>query len=145
MTSTEQATESASTPPHGFTRHYRRSPLTDPWEPLYSRNTGDAVIFGLHIAAAHTNSRGFAHGGLISALADNAMGLSCGLKLENIAGLVTVGLTVDFLSTARIGQWLEIRPEVVKTGATLCFAQCLVTADGKPCARGNATFSVAKR
>jgi len=145
MTSTEQATKAASTPPHGFTRHYRRSPLTDPWEPLYSRNTGDAVFFGLHIAAPHTNSRGFAHGGLISALADNAMGLSCGLKLENITGLVTVGLTVDFLSTARIGQWLEIRPEVMKTGATLCFAQCLVTADDKPCARGNATFSVAKR
>ncbi|MEX0839731.1 MAG: PaaI family thioesterase, partial [Parvibaculum sp.] len=128
-----------------FARHYRRSPLTDPWEPLYSRNAGDAVFIGLHLAAPHTNSRGFAHGGLISALADNAMGLSCGLKLENAAGLVTVGLTVDFLSTARIGQWLEVRPEVVKTGSSLCFGQCLVTADGKPCARANGTFSVVKR
>jgi len=145
MTSAELDTGPVSTPPEGFTRHYRRSPLTDPWEPLYSQNTGDAVFFGLHIAAPHTNSRGFAHGGLISALADNAMGLTCGLKLENVAGLVTVGLTVDFLSTARIGQWLEIRPEVVKTGAALCFAQCLVTAGGKTCARGNATFSVVKR
>ncbi|MBX3496347.1 MAG: PaaI family thioesterase [Parvibaculum sp.] len=132
-------------PPEGFSRHFRRSPLTDPWEPLYSRNTGDAIFFGLHVAAPHTNSRGFAHGGLISALADNAMGLSCGLKLENALGLVTVGLTIDFLSTARIGQWLEVRPEVVKTGAALSFAQCRVTADGKPCARGNATFSIVKR
>ena len=143
MTSTERDTE--STPPDGFTRHYRRSPLTDPWEPLYSRNTGDAIFFGPHVAAPHTNSRGFAHGGLISALADNAMGLSCGLKVGNAAGLVTVGLTIDFLSTARIGQWLEVRPQVVKTGAALSFAQCRVTADGKPYARGNATFSIVKR
>lgn len=145
MTSTELIVDVTPTPPEGFIRHYRQSPLTDPWEPLYSRNTGDAVFIGLHLGTAHTNSRGFAHGGLISALADNAMGLTCGLKLENVAGLVTVGLTVDFLSMARIGQWLEIRPEVVKTGAALCFAQCLVTAGGKPCARGNATFSVVKR
>ena len=145
MTSAELDAGSISTPPDGFTRHYRRSPLTDPWKQLYSRNTGEAIFFGLHFASPHAYSRGFAHGGLISALADIAMGLSCGLKLENAAGLVTVGLTVDFLSTARIGQWLEIRPEVVKTGATLCFAQCLVTAGGRPCARGNATFSVVKR
>ncbi len=138
-------TATQNPPPDGFSRHFRWSPLTDPWEPLYSRNTGDAIFFGLHVAAPHTNSRGFAHGGLISALADNAMGLSCGLKVGNAAGLVTVGLTIDFLSTARIGQWLEIRPEVVKAGSTLCFAQCRVTADGKPCARGNATFSIVKR
>ena len=24
-------------PPEGFAPHFRKSPLTDPWEPLYSR------------------------------------------------------------------------------------------------------------
>ncbi|MDX5365387.1 MAG: thioesterase, partial [Alphaproteobacteria bacterium] len=38
----------------------------------------------------------------------------------------------------------EVVPEVVKAGGTLAFAQCLVTADGKVCARANATFSVLK-
>ncbi|ABS63886.1 thioesterase superfamily protein [Parvibaculum lavamentivorans DS-1] len=132
-------------PTEGFKRHFRQSPLTNPWGPLYSKNTGSAIHIGLWLAEPHTNSRGLAHGGLITALADNAMGLSCGLGIENIAGLVTVGLTVDFLSSARIGQWLEVQPEVVKTGSTLSFAQCLVTADDKACARANATFSVLKR
>ena len=63
--------------PEGFVRHDRKSPLTDPWEPLWRRVSGDTVILGLRAGAAHTNSRGFVHGGLISALADNAMGLSC--------------------------------------------------------------------
>lgn len=131
-------------PPEGFASHYRKSPLTDPWEPLYSRNTGKAVHIGLWLDERHTNSRGLAHGGLISALADNAMGLSCGLHVENVGGLVTIGLAIDFLSSAAAGQWLEVAPDVVKAGSTLAFAQCLVTADGKACARGNATFSVLK-
>ncbi len=131
-------------PPEGFAPHFRKSPLTDPWEPLYSLNTGKAIHIGLWLDERHTNSRGLAHGGLISALADNAMGLSCGLRVENHAGLVTVGLAIDFLSSARAGQWLEVVPEVVKAGGRLAFAQCLVTADGKGCARANPTFSVLK-
>ena len=134
----------AATLPAGFARHYRQSPLTDPWEPLYSRRTEGAVVIGLEATEAHTNSRGFVHGGLISALADNAMGLSCGRVLGDGASLVTVNLTLDFLGTARIGQWLEFKTEFVKPGRSISFAQCFVTADGKPCARANATFSVVR-
>ncbi|HRD46031.1 MAG TPA: PaaI family thioesterase [Caulobacter sp.] len=130
------------TAPAGFEPHYRRSPLTDPWEPLYSRRTGDALQLGLRVAEAHTNSRGFAHGGLISALADNAMGLSCGLTLEGASGLLTVNLAVDFLAVARLGQWLQVEPAVVKRGKSLCFASALVTAEGRACARASATFQV---
>jgi uncharacterized protein (TIGR00369 family) len=131
--------------PTGFERHYRQSPVTDPWEPLYSRKTDGAVVIGLQATQAHTNSRGFVHGGLISALADNAMGLSCSQRLGDAAGLLTVNLTLDFMGSAKIGQWLEFDTIFVKPGATLCFAQAFVTADGEPCARANAVFKVAKK
>jgi uncharacterized protein (TIGR00369 family) len=127
--------------PAGFERHFRQSPLTDPWEPLYSRRTPEAVHIGLRAGKPHTNSRGFVHGGLISALADNAMGLSCSQAGEGrVTGLVTVNLAVDFLGSATVGQWIEIEPTVVRMGSTLCFAQARITADGEPCARANATF-----
>ena len=131
--------------PEGFERHYRQSPVTDPWEPLYSRKTEDAVILGLTAQAAHTNSRGFVHGGLISALADNAMGLSCSHRLGGEASLVTVNLTLDFLGSAQVGQWLEFTTAFVKTGGTLSFAQAFVTADGQPCARANGVFKVMRK
>ena len=131
--------------PEGFERHYRQSPVTDPWEPLYSRKTEDAVILGLMAQAAHTNSRGFVHGGLISALADNAMGLSCSHRLGGEASLVTVNLTLDFLGSAQVGQWLEFTTAFVKTGGTLSFAQAFVTADGQPCARTNGVFKVMRK
>ena len=67
--------------PEGFERQTRHSPLTDPWEPIYSKQTPDAIILGIRLAKPHTNARGFVHGGLIAALTDNAMGHSCGHKM----------------------------------------------------------------
>lgn len=128
-----------------FERHFRGSGLTDPWEPLYSRRMADAVYLGFRAGPAHANSRGFVHGGLLTALADNAMGLSCGQVLGNDPGLVTVNLAVDFVATAQLGQWIEICPTVVKVGNNLSFASAVVKADEVICARANATFKAIRQ
>ena len=128
--------------PDGFERHFRQSPLTDPWEPLYSKRTEKAVIIGLRLARPHTNSRGLIHGGLIAALSDNAMGYSCAHIMGGASSLVTIGLALDFVGTARVGQWLSVETDVIKTGSTVCFAQCLIKADDSIIARANATFRV---
>ncbi len=121
--------------PEGFVRHDRTSPLTAPWEPIYARRESDRLRLGLEVRAEHTNSRGLLHGGLIAALADNAMGLSAGVVLEAAGrrperGLVTASLGIDFLGRAELGQWLEIDT-------------AFVTADGRVIARANATFRFA--
>ena len=132
--------------PDGFERHFRQNPLTAPWEPIYSKRTEDAVIIGLRLAEPHTNSRGLVHGGLITSLADNAMGLSCGARLEGGGSrLLTVSLSIDFIGSAKVGQWLAVETDVIKLGSNLCFAQCFVTADGARIARANGTFSVVKK
>jgi acyl-coenzyme A thioesterase PaaI-like protein len=126
--------------PLGFERHTRRSGLTDPWEPIYARRSESEICLGFRGAAPHANSRGLIHGGLISALADNAMGLTCGQHLAEISGLVTVSLSIDFVGSAKIGQWIEIRPELIKAGKSLCFARALVMADDSICARASGVF-----
>jgi len=128
--------------PEGFERHFRQSPLTDPWEPLYSRRTDKAVIIGLRLAKSHTNGRGLIHGGLIATLADNAMGYSCAQQAGWTTSLVTISLAVDFVGTAEVGQWLAVESDVIKTGSTICFAQSLIKADGVVIARANGTFRV---
>ena len=128
--------------PEGFERQSRRSPLTDPWEPIYSRQTPDAIILGLRLATPHTNARGFAHGGLIAALADKAMGHSCAHKMRGPHSLVTVSMSIDFVSSGQIGQWLAVETDVIKTGSTICFAQSRIKADDVVIARANATFRV---
>jgi uncharacterized protein (TIGR00369 family) len=131
--------------PEGFEPQSRRSPLTDPWEPIYSRQTPDAIVLGLRLATPHTNARGFVHGGLIAALTDKAMGHSCGHKMHGAHSLVTVSMSIDFTGSAQIGQWLTVETDVIKTGRTICFAQCLVKADDAVIARANATFRVVKK
>jgi uncharacterized protein (TIGR00369 family) len=128
--------------PEGFEPHFRQSPLTDPWEPLYSKRTERAVIIGLRLAKPHTNARGLIHGGQIAALADNAMGYSCAHVMGGASSLVTIGLAVDFIGAAEVGQWLAVESDVIKTGSTICFAQSLIKADDVVIARANGTFRV---
>ena len=128
--------------PDGFAPHLRKSPLTDPWEPLYAKRTERAVVLGLRLAKPHTNGRGLIHGGLIAALADNAMGHSCAQMMGGASSLVTISLAVDFVGTAEIGQWLAVESEVIKTGRTICFAQSLIKANDAVVARANASFRV---
>ncbi|MEM8695683.1 MAG: PaaI family thioesterase [Pseudomonadota bacterium] len=128
--------------PPGFKPHFRKSPLTDPWEPLYSKRTDDAVIIGLRADTQHCNSRGFVHGGLISAVADNAMGLSCAAHHESVSGLVTISLHLDFVRAAQRGQWLAFETIFIKPGTSIDTAQGRVTADGETCALAGATFRV---
>ncbi len=137
--------------PQGFEPHFRKSPVTEPWEPLYSRVSDGLVEIGLRVAAAHCNGRGFVHGGVIAALADNAMGLSfvttrtAALGTEQAASAVTMNFSVDFIASAQVGSWLQVTPRVLRAGGTSGFVDALVTADGEPVARASAIFrAVAK-
>lgn len=131
--------------PAGYVRHTHSSPLTTPWEPLYSRVENGAVILATRARQAHCNSKGIIHGGLLCALTDNAMGLSVveHLRIKGIPrgpGGSTIGLAIDFLAPANVGQWLEFVPRVLHVGGSIGFVDCLVTADAQPIARGNGTY-----
>src|ERR1700730_16347982 len=121
--------------PDGFERHNRQSPLTDPWEPLYSKRTEKAVIIGLRLAKPHSNGRRPVHGGLIAAPSDNAMRYSCAQVMGGTSSLVTISLAVDFIGSAQVGQWLAVESDVIKTGSTICFAQSLIQGDDGVSAR----------
>ena len=134
--------------PAGFERLTRTSPVTVPWEPLYSRLVDTRVILGLRASEQHCNHRGFVHGGVISALADAAMGYSVHAtqaredrKFQS-RGAVTMHLSVDFLGVAHPGEWLEFQPRVLRIGTTVAFADCVVEADGKLVARADALFRI---
>lgn len=133
--------------PAGFELFTRPSPLLDPWRPIYARAEPDRLILGLFLREAHTNSRGTAHGGLIAALADQAMGMSCGVKLRaeaiNVVSLWTTSLTIDYLGAAKPGQWLAFDTVFTRVGKTLCYAEMDITANGETVARGRASFRIA--
>lgn len=133
-------------PPPGFEPFTRPSPLIDPWRPLYMRSEIDRVVLGLFIHGPHTNSRGTVHGGLVAALADQAMGMSCAARLKArgvaVTTLWTSSLTIDYLDAGRPGQWLAFDTAFCRPGRTICHAEADITADGETIARARGAFRV---
>jgi len=133
-------------PPDGFAPHFRRSRVTDPWEPLFSRRLDGALQIGVEVSEAHCNSRGLVHGAVIAALADNAMGLTYVAALRAAdpepapGGAVTLSLSVDYAATAPLGAWLMVAPRLIRAGRTIGFVDALVTADDGVVARASASF-----
>ncbi len=132
--------------PEGFVPFTRESPLLDPWRPLFCREADDRVVIGLTIRESHCNSRGTAHGGLLAALADQAMGMSSGVKLRaaglKVVNLWTTSMTVDYLGVPKIGQWLEFDTVFSQGGRTICHAEADIRADGETVARARGSFRV---
>ena len=129
--------------PSDFSPHFRKSPVTDPWEPLYSRRRPDGVDLFVEVRSALCNARGFLHGGVLASFCDNFMGLSLGIVINDArANIVTVNLAVDYLGSAGIGDALRVEPRVIRAGSRLGFCDAMVTSGDKLIARANATFSI---
>jgi len=127
--------------PDGFSAHFRKSPVTDPWEPLFSRIDDKGVIeIGVWLATQHCKSRGMANGGLIPSLADNAMGLTYARSLGQPTGVVTVSLNIDFVAAGKVDEWLQISPRMIRSGEKMGFVDALVTSNSQTIARASAVF-----
>src|SRR5215813_13268348 len=98
--------------PAEFEPHFRKSPVTMPWEPLYSRKRADGIDLAFEVQPAHCNSRGTLHGGVLAALCDNIMGLSLATALRADSSVVTIHLALDYLDSARVGDLVIIVPRV---------------------------------
>ena len=128
--------------PADFVPHGRKSPVTAPWEPLYSRLRDDGIDLAFEVSPAHCNSRGILHGGVLAALCDNIMGHALAIVLRREAEIVTVSLVVDYLGSARVGDLVMIAPRVVHTGRRLATCDALATCGDRAIGRTNANFSV---
>src|SRR5580704_15756196 len=95
---------------------------TDPFEtltgPYYSRrDEAGGVVCAFRAEAKHMNGGGFMHGGCLVTFADYAIFMIAEKELEG-AGSVTASLTADFVDSAREGDLIECRGEVVRAGGS---------------------------
>lgn len=131
--------------PAGFTALYRSSPFLDVIGPLFSRGEGDNLVIGLRIDSKHTNARGFAHGGVLSTLADIALGYAMESTAEKSVSLVTANLTLDYAGTAKVGDWIEANVDIQKVGSRLAFANAYLCVGASRIVRASAVFLVVRK
>jgi uncharacterized protein (TIGR00369 family) len=139
----------ASDIPEGFQLDQRIQPHTFGGlvGPFYSRREGNDLSLGLRIEARHCNSRGTCHGGLLATLADMALGYACAIaggadgKRPNF---VTVDLSLQYLASANVGDWVHSEVAVLTPGSRTASAAGHLLANGKPVVRISANFRVAR-
>lgn len=134
-----------STIPDGYGPLARSSNFLQMVGPLYCKPEGDGLVLGLRIEERHANSRGIAHGGLLTTLADLALGYNCGRMVAANQTLITTSLTIDFVASASIGDWLAAHTDVQQTGKRLSFANCYLSVGNRRIARASGIFSVIER
>jgi acyl-coenzyme A thioesterase 13 len=120
----------------------RRSPFGDAAGPLLFREDAGGLTFGLRIAEKHTNSRGTAHGGVLSTVADNTLGYAAALSTDPPTPLQTVSLSIDFITPAQVGDLVTITPEVLRVGSRLAHARGELMVDEQVVARASAALAV---
>ncbi len=129
--------------PEGFEPLFRSSPFLDLLGPLYNRRIENDLVVGFRVMEKHCNARGLVHGGVLSSLADIALGYSALVSEEKQVPLITASLSIDYAGAARKGDWVEINTDVQKVGRKMAFANCYFTVESKRIARASAVFSVA--
>ncbi len=80
--------------------------------PLYEKDSADGTYLrGFLVSEHHTNGMRNCHGGMLMAFADMAFGHAISVNVHRY--WVTVRLITDFISSARIGEFVEGTGEIV--------------------------------
>ncbi|VXB85443.1 Uncharacterized domain 1-containing protein [Pseudomonas sp. 8BK] len=131
--------------PAGFSPLFRSSPFLDLLGPIYNQRSATGLVIGLRAEEKHCNARGLVHGGVLSSLADVALGYNSAFAEEPPTPIVTTSLTIDYAGTARLGDWITIESDVQRVGKSLAFANCYFVVESVRIARASAVFSVLTR
>jgi uncharacterized protein (TIGR00369 family) len=91
------------------------------------------------------NHSGFVHGGMISTLADSAMGRSLRTLTPGITRAMSFDLKLNFINAAKIGETLRATGHVIHAGRRTIVTECRIEGnDGRLVATASATFAVTR-
>ncbi|HSS60849.1 MAG TPA: PaaI family thioesterase [Candidatus Limnocylindrales bacterium] len=91
------------------------------------------------------NHSGFVHGGMITALADSAMGRSLRTLKPGVARAMSFDLKLSFISAAKVGEALRATGRVIHSGRRTAMTECRVEGPGgRLVATASGTFAVTR-
>ena len=91
------------------------------------------------------NHSGFVHGGMISTLADSAMGRAVRTIKPGVVRAMSFDLKLNFINAARIGESLRASGHVIHAGRRTAVTECRVEGKGgRLVATASATFAVTR-
>lgn len=112
---------------------------------VYGRVEGPRLVMGMRVSPRHLNPHQTCHGGVLSVFAD-----FMAYAVQHEAGehhtlTPTVSTTIDFMSPAVLGDWLEARCELLQRTRNLLFCQTVARVDERVVFRSSSIFKIGKR
>lgn len=111
---------------------------------LRSKDQDDATIYGLQTTAHHKNHLGIVHGGVLTALLDQAIAITAWNAVDR-QPTVTVQMDTRFMGAVKAGDFLEIHPVVDHVTRSLVFVSAQVVCNDVVIARASAVMKVSKQ
>ena len=104
-----------------------------------------SATMGMTPTEEMTNMAGFCHGGIISTLADTAMGRAVRTIKPGVVRSVSFDLKLTFISAAKVGEPLQAKGRVIHAGQRTVVTDCRVEGPGgKLVATASGTFVVTR-
>ena len=116
------------------------------WLGIVTVELGDGMAVVEMTPTEHmANHAGFVHGGMISALADSAMGRSVRTLVPGVARAMSFDLKLSFIAAARVGEALRATGRVLHAGRRTVVAECRIEGPGgRLVATASGTFAVTR-
>ena len=111
-------------PPAGFEPQLSAGGYSRHNGPFYQKLVGQENYRGFYVLDRHCNSMGIAHGGLLVSFADALLGMAV-YRVTRLAP-ITVRLTTDFTASARRGEWVEGKGQVIDTRDDVIFVSAQI-------------------
>lgn len=123
------------------------------WEPIHDVGFIDHVgpvyrgadgAYAFRAAQKHANLIQVVHGGMLMSFADRALGETAMAAAEG-ANCVTIQMEMQFVDVARLGDWIEARPEVVRRTGSLVFLRTDLWAGERRVAAATGVWKILRR
>ena len=100
----------------------------------------DDVRLELTVEERHTNFFDVCHGGVLTTMADTAMGIRCNQLNKSV---LTMNLSIDFMHPVRLNTRIIAVPKIIHDGCQTMVCECdMVDESGKLYSKVHATFFV---
>jgi uncharacterized protein (TIGR00369 family) len=127
--------------PRGF-EAFESSPFVAAVGPVWVQRRDGPPTFGIRIEQRHTNTAGTAHGAMLVALADLALGHGIRAVAGRDLRLATAGLTVDFMRPVRVGDWVETQTDIEHKSRRNVFANCYLVSASHRAVRASGIYTI---
>lgn len=92
----------------------------------------------LEVKECHSNPYDILHGGVLTTMADTAMGAACLMRNKKV---VTVSITLEFVHPVPINTRIITDAKIINEGHHIIVCECaMIDAEGKIYAKAHATF-----